>query len=94
MLRQFQPALSQHFGSVDHRVHQQILIHSEMARLIPSEYLLFREHLMIADCMRCTILHMFIDIIADKHIHTLAILSELFQSIQHNLVAVCIQPVV
>ena len=65
-----------------------------MARLIPSEYLLFREHLMIADCMRCTILHMFIDIIADKHIHTLAVLSELFQSIQHNPVAVCIQPVV
>ncbi len=49
MLRQLQLTELQHLGSVDHRMHQNVLIQPETSDVIPTENLVLRKDIIITD---------------------------------------------
>ena len=69
MLRQIELAQFQHFRAVDDGVHEDVLIQSEPADVVPAEDLVLRQDVVVTDHFLVFHADFFVHIVGNDHIH-------------------------
>ena len=94
VLGQLQTAVPQQLGTVDHRVHQQVLGGPEPADLIPGEDLVLWEYIGVPHHLLGVVLHVLVDIVGDEQVHRLLHGGKLPQLVQGGGQSLLVQPVI
>ena len=94
MFGQFQRAVPEQLGAVDHRVHEQILGGAEVADLIPGENAADGEHIFVVHRLAGVVLHVLVDVVGHHHVHRGGHMGELAQLGHDGVQSVLVQPVV
>ena len=94
VFRQLQLALAQHLGTIDHRMHQQVMSLCDQLDIVPAKGLVYREHRSITHHLFMLGTDLVIHKIRDKQIDRIISSGELAQLVEHLQKCILIHPVI
>ena len=94
MFRQLQSTFFQHMGTVNHRVHKNVLSQTEMFYVSPGKHFILRKCRCITHCFFMFYSLLIINIVADHHIRCFSLMHQFCQLRQHLRIIFLIQPVI